>query len=35
MKMDVADFIVSCLVCQKVKIKHQRSGGMLQPLDIP
>jgi len=35
MKTDVADFMASCLVCQKAKIEYQRSGGTLQPLDIP
>ncbi|WVY99024.1 hypothetical protein V8G54_031175 [Vigna mungo] len=35
MKKDVAEFVASCLVCQKVKIEHQRPGGMLQQLDIP
>ena len=34
MKIDVADFVASCLVCQKTKIEHQRPGGTLQPLDI-
>ena len=27
--------MASCLVCQKAKIEHQRSGGTLEPLDIP
>jgi len=35
MKTDVADYVASCLVCQKAKIEHQRSGGTLEPLDIP
>jgi len=35
MKRDVADFVASCLVCQKAKIKHQMSGGTLEPLEIP
>jgi len=35
MKTDVADYIASCLVCQKVKIEHQRLGGTLEPLDVP
>ena len=35
MKTDVADFVAQCLVCQKAKIEHQRSGGTLQPLDVP
>ena len=35
MKTDVADYVASCLVCQKVKIEHQRPGGTLDPIDIP
>jgi len=35
MKIDVADYVASCLVCQKAKIEHQRPGGTLEPLDIP
>jgi len=35
MKTDVADYVASCLVCQKAKIEHQRPGGTLEPLDIP
>ena len=35
MKTDVVDFVASCLVCQKAKIEHQRSGGTLEPLEIP
>ena len=35
MKNDVAKFVVACLNCQKSKIEHQRSGGMLTQLDIP
>ncbi|WVY97820.1 hypothetical protein V8G54_029971 [Vigna mungo] len=30
MKKDVAEFVSSCLVCQKAKIEHQKPGGMLQ-----
>ena len=26
MKIDVADYVASCLVCQKAKIDHQRPG---------
>ena len=29
MKKDVADFVVKCLTCQQVKVKHQRSAGTL------
>ena len=35
LKINVVDFMASCLVCQKAKIEHQRLGGTLQPLDIP
>jgi hypothetical protein len=35
MKKDVEDFIARCLVCQQVKIDHQRTPGELQPLPVP
>lgn len=35
MKKEIAEFVAKCLVCQKVKIEHQRPGGLLQPLPIP
>ena len=35
MKSDIADFVARCLVCQQVKIEHQRPAGLLQPLEIP
>jgi len=35
MKTNVANFVASCLVCQKAKIEHHRSGETLHPLDIP
>nr|GEW21585.1 putative reverse transcriptase domain-containing protein [Tanacetum cinerariifolium] len=35
MKRDVATFIARCLICQQVKIEHQRASGLLQQLDIP
>nr|GFB93645.1 putative reverse transcriptase domain-containing protein [Tanacetum cinerariifolium] len=35
MKHDVAMFVSKCLICQQVKIEHQRASGLLQPLDIP
>ena len=34
MKKDVADFVAHCLICQQVKIEHQRPGGPLQSLKI-
>ena len=35
MKRDIADFVEKCLVCQQVKVEHQRPSGTLQPLPIP
>nr|GFC43692.1 putative reverse transcriptase domain-containing protein [Tanacetum cinerariifolium] len=35
MKRDVATFVSRCLICQQVKIEHQRASGLLQPLDTP
>ena len=35
MKKEVAEYVAYCLTCQKVKAKHQRPGGKLQPLKIP
>ena len=35
MKKEVAEYVVKCLTCQKVKAKHQRLGGELQLLEIP
>nr|GFD21018.1 putative reverse transcriptase domain-containing protein [Tanacetum cinerariifolium] len=34
-KRDVAMFVARCLICQQVKIEHQRASGLLQKLDIP
>nr|GFB98964.1 reverse transcriptase [Tanacetum cinerariifolium] len=34
MKGDVATFVARCLICQQVKIEHQRASGLLQQLDI-
>ena len=34
-KLDIASFVNKCLTCQKIKIEHQKSSGMLQPLEIP
>ncbi|GJT58365.1 putative reverse transcriptase domain-containing protein [Tanacetum coccineum] len=28
-------FVSKCLICQQVKIEHQRASGLLQPLEIP
>ena len=35
MKRDVVQYVTRCLTCQQVKAKHQRPGGLLQPLNIP
>ncbi|KAH9658349.1 Endonuclease [Citrus sinensis] len=35
MKRDIAAFVSRCLVCQQVKIEHQRPAGTLQTLHIP
>ena len=35
MKKDVASFVSRCLVCQRVKIKHHKPSGLLQPLKVP
>nr|GEZ91228.1 retrotransposon protein, putative, Ty3-gypsy subclass [Tanacetum cinerariifolium] len=35
MKRDVVTFVARCLMCQQVKIEHQRASGLLQQLDIP
>ena len=35
MKKDIAEFVSRYLTCQQIKAKHQRPGGLLQPLPIP
>ena len=35
MKRDIAKFVEQCLICQQVKIEHQRPSGLLKPLVIP
>ena len=35
MKREVADFVARCLICQQVKVEHQKPPGKLQSLDIP
>jgi hypothetical protein len=35
MKTDIAEFVARCIVCQQVKIEHQRPAGLPQPLEIP
>ena len=34
MKRDVAQFCSKCLTCQQVKVEHQKSARLLQPLPI-
>lgn len=33
-KKDVAEFVYSCLACQKSKIEHQKLYELMQPLSI-
>ena len=33
-KKEIAQYVSRCLTCQKVKSKHKRSSGLLQPLEI-
>jgi hypothetical protein len=35
LKRDVATHVALCDVCQRVKAKHQRTAGLLQPLKVP
>lgn len=35
MKKEVVQFVYACLTCQKLKIKHQKSLRLMQPLSIP
>ena len=35
MKKDVSKYVSRCLACQHVKVKHQKSPGILHPLPIP
>jgi len=32
LKRDVAQFVYSCLICQKSKVEHQKPAGLLTPL---
>jgi hypothetical protein len=34
MKVDIAKYVASCGICQKVKAEHQKPGGLLKPLEI-
>ncbi|WVZ63251.1 hypothetical protein U9M48_012896 [Paspalum notatum var. saurae] len=35
MKRPVAEYVAVCDTCQRVKAKHQRPAGLLQPLKVP
>ena len=35
MKRQIVQYVSQCLMCQQVKIEHQRPSGFLQPLPIP
>jgi len=35
MKKEIAEFVYACLICQKSKIEHQKSSGLMQPLFVP
>ena len=34
MKREFANFVSQCLICQQVKVEHQKPAGLLQPLSI-
>src|SRR3954469_12260720 len=35
MKHDIAQFVYACLTCQKSKVEHQKSAGLMQPFEVP
>ena len=35
MKKDIAEFVAKCPNCQQVKAEHQKSGGLLQEIQVP
>jgi hypothetical protein len=35
MKVDIAKYVASCGICQKVEAEHKRAAGLLKPLEIP
>jgi hypothetical protein len=35
MKREIAKHVAICYSCQRIKAEHQRSAGLLQPLQIP
>ena len=35
MKKQVAEYVSTCLNCQKAKVEHQKPAGKLQSLEVP
>ena len=35
MKREIVEYVGQCLICQQVKMEHQKPGGTLQSLEIP
>jgi hypothetical protein len=35
MKREIAEHVAMCDSCRRIKAKHQRPAGLLQPLQIP
>lgn len=35
MKKSIVEYVAKYVVCQQLKIVHQRPGGLLQPLNFP
>ena len=35
MRRDISIFVSRCAICQQVKADHQKTPGLLQPLEIP
>jgi hypothetical protein len=35
MKVDIAKYVASYAICQKVKVEHKRPAGLLKSLEIP
>ena len=35
LKRDTEEFVAKCPNCQQVKVEHQKSGGLLQEIQVP
>jgi transposase InsO family protein len=35
MKREIEEYVAVCDSCKRIKAKHQRPAGLLQPLQIP